>query len=533
MTVSWRRLATRASVAFLAVGLLVASLWLGTFDTGGVAEMLARVQWRLVPLALGASVVSMGLRFVRWQFLLRVADVRVPVRRSLSIYLASLMGTVTPAYVGEVVRALFLHRSFGIRRRVSVTVLVFERLLDMAALVVIGIVATSDTATRSLLGFVLLATLLFGALALSVARGVDVPSALLSGLTRPVALAKSFAMSLGVWISASALVSLAAFAVGEIVGVRDGVAVFSTSTVLGALTLMPAGAGATGSAAIVQLEGLGFARLSSVAIVTLMRASSIGLWLSIAAVFLWRELRSDRQEEIHGSTEHFDAVAGEYDMQFSEHIWNYLLARKMDMVADAVDTRGKLDGDGRGLDLGCGLGMQVRAMRERGYRVVGIDTSHGLVTRARRAGEPVVTGSALSLPFADGSLDFVYTIGVLHHLPDSAAQLAAVAEVHRVLRPGGRLVVHETNPRNLLFSFYMGYVFPLLKAIDEGTEWWVPPQRWEQNEHLDLVETRYFTFLPDFIPNALMPPFRVLERMLERSRLRRYSVHYMAVLEKA
>jgi SAM-dependent methyltransferase len=174
----------------------------------------------------------------------------------------------------------------------------------------------------------------------------------------------------------------------------------------------------------------------------------------------------------------------------------------------------------------------VRALQERGYRVFGIDAAEGLVRRAHDAGLPAIAGSALSLPFADASLDFVYVVGVLHHLPDIAAQETACLEILRVLRPGGRLVVHETNPRNPLFSFYMGYVFPILKTIDEGTEWWIEPARWERRTDLLHVETRWFTFLPDFIPRVLMPPFRLLERVLENSPLRRLSVHYMAVMEK-
>jgi SAM-dependent methyltransferase len=136
------------------------------------------------------------------------------------------------------------------------------------------------------------------------------------------------------------------------------------------------------------------------------------------------------------------------------------------------------------------------------------------------------------LPFKDGSLDFVYAVGVLHHLPDRSMQSHVCHEVGRVLAPGGRFLVHETNPRNPLFRFYMGYVFPLLKKIDEGTEWWIEPERWESIAGLRLVHVQYFTFMPDFIPAWLMRPFMAVDRWLEASPLRRYSVHYMAVLER-
>jgi hypothetical protein len=78
----------------------------------------------------------------------------------------------------------------------------------------------------------------------------------------------------------------------------------------------------------------------------------------------------------------------------------------------------------------------------------------------------------------------------------------------------------------------MGYIFPLLKSIDEGTEWWISPQRWEKMNGMKLVDLQHFTFLPDFIPRWLMRPFLALESRLEASPLSSYSVHYMAVLQK-
>ena len=63
-----------------------------------------------IALAAGLTLLSVTVRFVRWRFLLRRADVRVPARADLSAYLASLAGRATPAYVGELVRAWLLRR---------------------------------------------------------------------------------------------------------------------------------------------------------------------------------------------------------------------------------------------------------------------------------------------------------------------------------------------------------------------------------------------------------------------------------------
>jgi SAM-dependent methyltransferase len=174
----------------------------------------------------------------------------------------------------------------------------------------------------------------------------------------------------------------------------------------------------------------------------------------------------------------------------------------------------------------------VLELRRRGYRVLGADASHGLLRAARQGGADAVASDARRLPFRDGSLDFVYVVGVLHHLPGSEAQADAIREVARVLRPGGRFLVQETNTRNPLFRFYMTYVFPLLRTIDEGTEQWIPPTSWSGAPGLRLEALRFFTFLPDFLPRALLPPLLALERRLEGGRFAHFAVHYMAVLRK-
>ena len=128
----------------------------------------------------------------------------------------------------------------------------------------------------------------------------------------------------------------------------------------------------------------------------------------------------------------------------------------------------------RGLDLGCGHGVHAVELARLGYRVVGVEPS-SLAWHARRRGAMLVAGSGTALPFGDGAFDFVYAIGVLHHLP-TELRPGVFAEIRRVLEPDGLLMVHETNPRNPVFRFYMGYVFSLLRRIDVGMEDWLDPE---------------------------------------------------------
>jgi ubiquinone/menaquinone biosynthesis C-methylase UbiE len=264
-------------------------------------------------------------------------------------------------------------------------------------------------------------------------------------------------------------------------------------------------------------------------IVSLVRMMSAGVTLLIGTVVLIFQVRTLTTPATTDSREHFNEIANEYRRQFSPHMWSTLADRRIALIQHAA---GPPQATGIGLDLGCGFGEHRGALEARGYRVVGVDAATHLLQLARSRGSMLSAGSALSLPFRRESFDFVYTIGVLHHLPGEAAQETAFGEVMRVLKPGGVFIVQETNPRNVLFRFYMGYVFPILKSIDDGTEWWIEPARWTVATGMTLQNIRYFTFMPDFVPRIFMRPTLALERRLEASRFRTGSVHYMAVLQK-
>ena len=74
-------------------------------------------------------------RFLRWQYLLRRIDVRIPIRPSLSIYFASLPGLLTPLYIGEVVvRGILLRNRYSVPIRVTIWTFFTERLFDISLL---------------------------------------------------------------------------------------------------------------------------------------------------------------------------------------------------------------------------------------------------------------------------------------------------------------------------------------------------------------------------------------------------------------
>ncbi|MBB6035549.1 methyltransferase domain-containing protein [Phytomonospora endophytica] len=100
----------------------------------------------------------------------------------------------------------------------------------------------------------------------------------------------------------------------------------------------------------------------------------------------------------------------------------------------------RLRSGARVVDIGCGGGRAVAELGARWADVVGIDADPRMVAaaRARHHTADIRQGDATALPFADGELDGYRADKVFHELPDPAV---AVTEAHRVLTPGGRVVL--------------------------------------------------------------------------------------------
>ncbi len=137
----------------------------------------------------------------------------------------------------------------------------------------------------------------------------------------------------------------------------------------------------------------------------------------------------------------YDSFAEAYSAENENSLVNAYYERPA-MLALAGDMAGR-----QVLDAGCGSGPLSAALRDRGAVVTGIDASAGMLALARRRLGDDVALHAVDLndplPFDDDAFDDVVASLVLHYLEDWGP---ALAQLRRVIRPGGRLIASVDHP---------------------------------------------------------------------------------------
>ena len=154
-----------------------------------------------------------------------------------------------------------------------------------------------------------------------------------------------------------------------------------------------------------------------------------------ADVDMARRIIEDRARK---TRQFFNAIAGDWDTLSREVLGAFDLPGA---VAEAVPEECAM-----AVDLGCGTGMVLERLRGRARQVIGVDGSLRMLELARRRfsadarGVSLRVGELDHLPLRDGEGDFVCLNMVLHHVSDP---LAALREIHRVIQPGGLLLISD------------------------------------------------------------------------------------------
>jgi ubiquinone/menaquinone biosynthesis C-methylase UbiE len=226
------------------------------------------------------------------------------------------------------------------------------------------------------------------------------------------------------------------------------------------------------------------------------------------------------------SISHFDEIANQYDEALPPHVVEHYLRKRTRYVVENCPL-------GDGLDVGCGTGVLADRLARAGYQMWGVDPSAGMLEVLRRAAPDVeaAVASGTELPFEDSRFDLVITVAVVHHIAAPDAVRQTLSEMVRVLKPGGRLVVWDHNPRNPYWKNLMARV-----PQDTGEERLIPEAEvlgGLRTAGARVLRSDQLGFVPEFTPPRALNAVASLERGVERTPLlRRLCAHNVVLATK-
>ena len=162
--------------------------------------------------------------------------------------------------------------------------------------------------------------------------------------------------------------------------------------------------------------------------------------------------------------------------------------------------------DGFIVDAGCGVARWPIYLRQRGYRVFGLEWSHDACLIAKRTdpGLEVLRSDVRHTPLADHSVDAVLSLGVVEH--DETGPLEALREARRILKPGGVLVLavpYDNLVRRLVINHLQSYM--TRKRRRASWKLGFAEYRFSGREVRDFLAASGFTVSASY-PNDLRPP---------------------------
>jgi ubiquinone/menaquinone biosynthesis C-methylase UbiE len=164
----------------------------------------------------------------------------------------------------------------------------------------------------------------------------------------------------------------------------------------------------------------------------------------------------DPQTDLRSTQGYYDRFSASYERERHRGYHRLIDDLELELV--------RRYGTGRDiLEAGCGTGLLLAEAARVGRSAVGLDLSRGMLAQARDRGLAVVQGSLTQVPLPDASVDLVYSMKVLAHVPPIRQ---AIAELARVTRPGGHLLLEFYNPRSLR---YLAKLLGGAAPIAEGT----------------------------------------------------------------
>ena len=240
-------------------------------------------------------------------------------------------------------------------------------------------------------------------------------------------------------------------------------------------------------------------------------------------------------EHLDKTRAYYDEFADQYEARRDGHDPGGYHDLLDDLEVEFVDRFGR----GRDvLEVGCGTGLLLRRFATFARSAKGVDLSPGMLEKARARGLDVAEASATSLPFPDASFDVACSFKVLAHVRDIHR---ALAEMTRVVRPGGHVLAELYNPMSFRgLAKRLGPAGAISAATDESAVYTRFDAPWEidalKPDGTRLVASRGVRIVTPAAVAMRVPvlgwALKTAERALADSPLRYFGGFWIAALQK-
>ena len=273
-------------------------------DLDDLSRALRTFEWRLLPIVFGLTLANQFFRFLKWEYLLRVVDVRVPLSTSVQVFGSGLIMILTPGKLGEVWKSWLLRDVEGVPVRRTIPVVGAERITDLFGVATIGAVGVVAFDQSPYVLALVLLPVVAGILLLQYERAcfwlLDLSRSVpivcgrtdqlrdfygsSKGVLRLKPLILTTVLSVISWGMECVGLWLVLRGLDAHVDVLAAAFVFSVASVLGALSFLPGGIGVTESSMTGLLLLFGVSRAAAVSSTIIIRAATLWFVAALALV---------------------------------------------------------------------------------------------------------------------------------------------------------------------------------------------------------------------------------------------------------
>ena len=292
-------------ILILVASIGIYGIFLFASDFNIISEKISNFKIHYLPLILLLVTVSWIPLIIRWHFLLKNCEMQIPFRKSIIVYLSGSALQITPGQIGELIKAQILKNLFNIPRTKSAPIILVEKVYDLIGAIIasiIGIIILELEIYLILFAILVLALIFFfmyykPAFELFLGKisktkffskyteNISESYEIIKKVTTPKVAIRSIFLSITYWFIVSTAVYYTLLAFGlDILNYLMVLSIFTTSTILGAITFIPGGIGVTEGtiAGLFVLEGIHM----STALVLSVLIRIVTLWYNVGIGFI-------------------------------------------------------------------------------------------------------------------------------------------------------------------------------------------------------------------------------------------------------